>query len=272
MTLRRRVGWFAAGLFTASVLAATPVGGTETDTTTTSIEIERVGSTATLLEDGNVLVAGGDTGVGATASAELYDAETETWMPTSDMETARRGHAATRLNDGTVLVAGGDTGDGDTATAERYDPIEGLWSATGSMAIPRSGHTATLLPDGRVLVESGTDDGAPSEVYDPSTGEWSAAEDDTAADPAMSEEDGTVDAPALLAELKASMAGIHGGSFEFQLQNVQDFRTAGQTPEACAALEGFIDRIGWLSGKRITTAQADAALAVTPLIESGIGC
>ena len=51
------------------------------------------------------------------------------------------------------------------------------WVPTGSMSNSRSDHTATLLPNGRVLVAAGGVDaiGFPSaEVYDPSTGTWSA--------------------------------------------------------------------------------------------------
>ncbi len=57
------------------------------------------------------------------------------------------------------------------------------WTATGSMVTPREGHTATLLPDGKVLVAgglnrtSGNPNGtilASAELYDPSSGTWSA--------------------------------------------------------------------------------------------------
>jgi hypothetical protein len=45
------------------------------------------------------------------------------------------------------------------------------------MTRARERHTATLLPDGRVLIAGGYDgnrDTASAEVYDPSTGTWSA--------------------------------------------------------------------------------------------------
>ena len=79
--------------------------------------------TATLLDDGTVLVTGGvDYGSSVTASAEVFDPGQATFSPTGGMGTARYFHAACLLNDGRVLVTGGR--DGDTrplSTAELYD-------------------------------------------------------------------------------------------------------------------------------------------------------
>lgn len=135
--------------------------------------------TATLLANGEVLVAGGQDAHGdATAAAELYDPHTNRWTATDDMAMPRAGHTATLLPDGRVLVAGGDADNAGVLTsAELYDPRTGTWSPSGSMSIARDVHTATLLPDGRVLVAGGEDasgarlDGA--ELYDPHTGTWS---------------------------------------------------------------------------------------------------
>ena len=60
--------------------------------------------TATLLQNGQVLVAGGDdTGV----SAELYDPTTGMWTATGNLATGRSVHTATLLANGQVLVADG---------------------------------------------------------------------------------------------------------------------------------------------------------------------
>jgi N-acetylneuraminic acid mutarotase len=54
------------------------------------------------------------------------------------------------------------------------------WSATGSLLTARTEFTTTLLPDGRVLAAGGVSDCceeqvlASAELYDPTTGEWSA--------------------------------------------------------------------------------------------------
>ena len=109
--------------------------------------------TATLLPNGQVLVAGGE----SLASAELYDPPTGMWTAADSMANARFDHTATLLPNGQVLVAGG--GFSGLASAELYDPATGVWTATGSMAIARVSHTATLLPNGQVLVAGGGPEG-----------------------------------------------------------------------------------------------------------------
>jgi hypothetical protein len=139
------------------------------------------GETATLLQDGRVLVAGGEADTGAnTASAELYDPSTDQWTDTDRMHTVRRGHIAARLADGRVLVAGGwDLGRGAWASAEMFDPASGTWTETGSMTRWRYAARAILLPDSRVLVAggfiSGGGDTKGAELYDPGSGTWHAA-------------------------------------------------------------------------------------------------
>jgi hypothetical protein len=138
--------------------------------------------TATLLGDGRVLVVGGSANPDAQTAAELFDPGTERWTATGSMAEARDAYTATLLLDGKVLVAGGYSGD-PLASAEVYDPSSGRWTATGSMNRGRGGHTATLLPDGRVLVVGGTTEAilmeggprsAAAELYDPSSGKWTA--------------------------------------------------------------------------------------------------
>ncbi len=136
--------------------------------------------TATLLQNGKVLIVGGIllSSSDPAATAEVYDQATGIFAMTGAMATAREQHTATLLADGRVLIAGGttSTGTGDlhpTATAEVYDPSTGSFSVTGSMAEARSLHTATLLPNEEVLVAGGGDDNSTAEVYDPTTGSFS---------------------------------------------------------------------------------------------------
>ncbi len=110
-------------------------------------------TTATVLRDGKVLVAGQD-------GAQLYDPDSGTWSATGKMITPRHHHTATLLPDGRVLVAGGtNASDGMVYSAELYDPDTGSWTATANMrdggrcrsGCPRGGGMATLLQDGTVL-------------------------------------------------------------------------------------------------------------------------
>ena len=154
---------------------------TGTFTQTGSMAVARFRHTATLLQNGKVLITGGTSldSSNPTSTAEIYDPATGTFTVTGGMTTAREEHTATLLADGKVLIVGGEgpvTGSSElqpTATVEVYDPSTGLFSTTGSMTAARSLHTATLLPSGKVLVAGGGDDNSTAEVYDPAAGYFS---------------------------------------------------------------------------------------------------
>jgi WD40 repeat protein len=95
-----------------------PASGTWT--VTGSLSIARRRSTATLLPDGKVLVAGGDDGATVLSSAELYDPASGAWTPTGSLITARSYHSATLLPNGKVLMACGYDGSNTLASAELY--------------------------------------------------------------------------------------------------------------------------------------------------------
>ena len=147
----------------------------------TGLQNRRVGHTATLLPDGNILFAGGAIvpGVIASTSAEIYDPVAKTSVPTGNLTTARGAHTATLLPNGKVLLVGGQSSNLQTETAELYDPVSGTFAATGSMSAARSGHTATLLPNGKVLVAGGGNCNSgcvhynTAELYDPGSGTFS---------------------------------------------------------------------------------------------------
>jgi len=116
--------------------------------------------TATLLNSGLVLIAGGSTtgnGNGLN-SAELFDPSTNTFTALgATMTTGRGGHTATLLANGTVLIAGGFFNSATNLTsAEIYDPTTNTFAALAqALTVGRSNHTATRLPDGTVLLAGG---------------------------------------------------------------------------------------------------------------------
>jgi Galactose oxidase, central domain len=158
-------------------------------TPTGSMVSTREDHTATLLNDGKVLIVGGmhwakvpgcllcGLQLSALASAELYDPATGEFTSTGSMSVPRVFHTATLLGNGKVLVAGGDNRYGTTySTAELYDPATGAFTVVGNtMTTERTGHTATLLANGKVLLAGGASVGGSSstaEVFDPTTEEF----------------------------------------------------------------------------------------------------
>jgi N-acetylneuraminic acid mutarotase len=130
-------------------------------------------ATATLLPDGDVLVAGGETSATQSiAGAELYDPATRTFSATGSLHTARSWAAAALLRDGQVLVVGGSGNAGNLSSAELYNPATGTWRTTAPMHQPGYGLTATLLPSGEVLVVGPDFGRRPPEVYNPVTATW----------------------------------------------------------------------------------------------------
>ena len=96
---------------------------------TGSMHEGRIEQTATLLQDGRVLVAGGCCAVSsAPQTAELYDPVSGTWTVTADQLLGGEGRTATLLPDGKVLVVGGNYG---PQRAVLYDPISGTGTVTG---------------------------------------------------------------------------------------------------------------------------------------------
>lgn len=124
----------------------------------------RAEATATLLDDGSILVVGG---VGASntplADAELFNPITQT-TTSYPLAAARRGHTATLLPDGRVLIAGGFDGNGNPLKSVELF-AEGIgFVSERDLGTPRAGHVAVPLCDGTVLVVGG---GPGAEIYNP---------------------------------------------------------------------------------------------------------
>ena len=155
-----------------------PVTGTFAPTTGQLTTGGRWGCTATLLNDGTVLIAGGRDALDvwdafSLNNAELFNPGTGTFKATGGMTEVRYDHTAALLQNGEVLITGGFNGQ-PLSSAELFDPVTGSFSATGAMSALRAEHTATLLDDGTVLVTGGFTYDAPgsfssADIFDPTT-------------------------------------------------------------------------------------------------------
>lgn len=150
---------------------------TRTWASTGSLSSARTGAKAALLNDGKVLIAGGDNGALITA-AELYDPGTGSFTAAGSLGQGRNRHTLTTLKNGKVLVAGGYAGNVKLDTCELFDPSTKTFSPTGKLGHPRGNHTATLLDNGKVLVMGGYPDvGTTNDTELYSTGSWASAGD-----------------------------------------------------------------------------------------------
>jgi len=183
-----------------------PTGNPPACPSATDLVHPRLGHTATVLKNGQVLLVGGlDLDLsGGTAetigSAEIFDPTSGHFLPTSrDMISNRMGHSATLLGSGQVLLAGGMSGTAHLPdvsftslnSAEIYDPASDTFTATGDLHTARVLPGAALRPDGKVIVSGGwdgtieVDSGMAAhhlvngrtlqsiEIFDPSTGSFS---------------------------------------------------------------------------------------------------
>ena len=127
--------------------------------------VPRYGNSATLLQDGRVLIAGGDYyRLRLLApSAEIYDPVSGTFAETGAPIQQRLGHAAVLLRDGRVLLVGGCQP--CETIAELYNPESGTFARTGDMSVGQRVLSAVLLRNGKVLVVGDVT----AELFDPAT-------------------------------------------------------------------------------------------------------
>ncbi len=129
-------------------------------TTARALNVAHYRHTATLMPDGQVLIAGGyNTTLGFLSTSELYNSAQNAWTITGALNEARDDHTAALLKDGKVLITGGVGVRNhycfQLLSAELYDPATGSWSFTSALNSGRAVHASTLLSDGRVLITGG---------------------------------------------------------------------------------------------------------------------
>ncbi len=166
-----------------------------------SMATRRILSTSTLLQNGKVLVAGGEPSGGGPVIfeslipfTELYDPISKTFSTTGNLNTPRAMFESpyqimVTLQNGKALIAGGMQGNFDSiGSSELYDSTSGTWTYTGSLNTSRRDAPSVLLNDGRVLVAGGASGGlsgvgttlTSSELYDPVSGAWGYTANDLA--------------------------------------------------------------------------------------------
>jgi hypothetical protein len=141
-------------------------------------------TTATVLDDGSLLVIGGTDADGrSVATVRRFDPATGRTVKVASLPAPRSGAVAARLAGGLVLVAGGYIVDGDlgpdtpvTSTALIYDPATDSWTPTAPMPFADRPGEALTLADGGVLVTGGSIpfEGDIVDACDPNAVGWTA--------------------------------------------------------------------------------------------------
>jgi len=136
------------------------------------MQIGRERHTATLLNDGKLLIAGGDTENFETEECEIYDPFNNNWTECAPMLEKRYAHAAIRLESGNVFVSGGNPSAG--YSCELYDVNTNQWHLASDILGYRSDHNNYYLSKLDKLMILGGDALPPStedtwEIYDPNT-------------------------------------------------------------------------------------------------------
>lgn len=156
-------GIFVAGGYTSSLEIVDPVT-LKSRLLESRLKSPRAFHTATLLQDGRVLIVGGYTDTvtvnlrskNISASFEIFNPKTETIESTGFLNTPRAEHTATLLANGRVLITGGYQEDSNLTTAEIIDPNRSTATTiSGHLNEGRFAHSTVALSDGRVVIAGG---------------------------------------------------------------------------------------------------------------------
>lgn len=170
----RSRGACLSALAIAGALFAGPARAEPTWIELPPMHLPRGGCTATLLQDGRVLVAGASFYSSGVDSAEIFDPATRTWSDPIPMSTGHGNHASALLADGRVLILGGfvDQFTSKSRVAEVFSPATGSFTPVKQMLRSHTYAPATVLADGRVVIAGGYNAFGTAEVYDPVADTW----------------------------------------------------------------------------------------------------
>lgn len=151
----------------------------------------RRGHSSVRLDNGAVLIVGGENATGKLATAEMRDTATLQWSSPKGLKEARSHHAAIKRSDGSVMVVGGKNDSGLSACIEVFRPDEASFSSDGSWSglcpeqpvaarVVWSTHVGIGVDERsmareRIVVTNGVTGDV--RLYDPQTSAWSGAEE-----------------------------------------------------------------------------------------------
>jgi len=141
-------------------------------TSTGSIGVQRKSQKAQLLNNGNVLMCGGEDGgflpTTYYSSAKIFTGSS--WSSTSSMGKKRIFFSMALLDNGNVIAIGGWTGTENTRTSEIYDVAAGTWSYTDSTVSESNYSVALNTGTGKILMCHYL-----CELYDQTSNTWATA-------------------------------------------------------------------------------------------------
>lgn len=178
-----------------------------------------------------VKVTGSNPFGSTTVTTATTTAISSAWYLTGALSTPRSQAQAARLDSGKIVLAGGTDGTTALRSVETYDPATKTWTTTnGALTADHVGTTlngaAPVTPDGRVVIAGGANQAqtagtAVTDVYNPSTGTWSAA--------APMAQARTYSAQTVMADGRVLVAGGNTGGGSTSLASVEAYNTKTNT-------------------------------------------
>lgn len=131
--------------------------------------------------NGKIYVVGGYDGDDFISTVEVFNPETGEWgasVSDAPFDTSEAVHPAPVI-DGKLYLIGGNDDNGRVGKIASFDPVMGQWTFKSELNVPRVDSMGAVL-DGKAYVMGGSDSAGELvytvEVYDPSTGELTVAE------------------------------------------------------------------------------------------------